>query len=151
MALEIEHKYLVNSDKYKSLATKVINIRQGYLSRHTDCTIRIRIANDKAFLTIKGRNSGDTRNEFEYALPMDEALELLALCLPRVISKTRHIVPYMGNKWEVDEFHGHLEGLTIAEIELSSSEQHYEKPPFAGNNVTDDPKYYNSNLSQIDN
>lgn len=147
MATEIEHKYLVINDEYKTLATKQIHICQGYLSKDKERTVRIRLANDKAFLTIKGKNTGDTRAEYEYFIPANEAKEILQhLCLTPIIEKTRHIVEHNGNTWEIDEFHGALDGLTLAEIELPSSEYKYDIPPFIGKNVTNDARYYNSNL-----
>ena len=147
MATEIEHKYLVISEEYKSLATKQIHICQGYLSKDKERTVRIRIADDKAFITIKGENAGDTRPEYEYSIPLNEAQEILQqLCLTPIIDKTRHIVEYNGNTWEIDEFHGALEGLTLAEIELPLSKYKYDIPPFIGKNVTNDARYYNSNL-----
>ncbi len=149
MALEIEHKYLVINDGYRNLATKSLNITQGYLSRDKACTIRVRITDDNAFITIKGENSGDTRAEFEYALPIDDARCMLALCQHGFISKTRYLVHYKGNLWEVDEFHGKLEGMVIAEIEIPESGYKYDTPPFVGEDVTDNPYYYNSNLSAL--
>ncbi len=150
MAKEIEHKYLVTDDSYKLLATEAHAIVQGYISREVNGTVRVRIVGDKARLTIKGRTVGDTRSEFEYEIPLADAEEMLrTLCPQPVISKTRHIVPYEGHTWEVDEFHGDLEGLTLAEIELPESIHSYALPPFVGRNVTGDPRYYNSALTQI--
>ena len=147
MPKEIEHKYLVINNSFKEYATKSIAIYQGYLSKDKERTVRVRTANDLAFITVKGKNIGDTRLEFEYPIPFDEASTLLKqLCITPIIEKTRYIVEYNGNTWEVDEFKGALEGLTLAEIEIPSSEYKYDIPPFIGKNVTNDSRYYNSNL-----
>lgn len=147
MAIEIEHKYLVISDSYKNNYVSKTEIAQGYLSRDLQRTVRVRVRDEKGFITVKGITSGDSRLEFEYPLPKNDAMQLLDLCLPHVIYKTRYIVPFDGFNWEVDEFHGDLQGLVIAEIELSESAQKYTLPPFVGSNVTDDSRFYNSNLS----
>ena len=149
MNTEVEHKYLVVNDSFVALAAERIDIMQGYLSREAGRTVRVRIAGDRAFITIKGRSTADgaARDEFEYAIPVDDARCLLAMCPPPVISKTRHIVPHDGHRWEVDVFHGDLEPLVIAEIELSDPDERYTLPPFVGKNVTGDPRYYNSRLS----
>lgn len=147
MAVEIEHKYIVTNDSYKDLATQTIHICQGYLSKDKERTVRIRIADNKAFLTIKGKNNGDTRAEFEYPIPLNEAQILLQnLCIQPVLEKYRHIVEHKGNTWEIDEFKGALDGLVLAEIEIPYSEYKYDIPPFVGKNVTNDVRYYNSNL-----
>lgn len=146
MSLEIERKYLVVSDSYRALAEKSSHIRQGYLSRDKERTVRVRIVDDKAFLTIKGKNIGDTRVEFEYSIPMEDASELMRLCIGRVINKTRYFVPYGGKTWEVDEFVGDLSPLVLAEVELSNSSESFELPPFVGKDVTYDARYYNSIL-----
>ena len=147
MATEIEHKYLVTDNSYKELASTYINIFQGYLSKDKERTVRIRVANDKAFITIKGKNNGDSRTEYEYPIPVSEAMCMLKeLCIQPIIEKTRYIVVFNGNTWEIDEFKGALNGLTLAEIELPSSEYKYDIPPFIGKNVTNDVRYYNSNL-----
>lgn len=146
MALEIEHKYLVINDSFKNYAKETVYIKQGYLSRVPERTVRVRIRNDKGYITIKGKNKGDVRLEFEYEIPLSDASELLKLAEGRVIEKRRYIVKWDNNIWEIDEFSGDREGLTIAEIELSSSDEKYSLPPFVGENVTGDPRYYNSNL-----
>ncbi|MDD6778696.1 MAG: CYTH domain-containing protein [Bacteroidales bacterium] len=150
MAKEIEHKYLVTNDSYKPLATESRRIVQGYISREVNGTVRVRITGNEARLTIKGRTIGDTRSEYEYEIPVADAEEMLrTLCQQPIISKTRHIVPFEGNIWEVDEFHGGLEGLTLAEIELPASTHTYTLPPFVGHNVTHDPRYYTSNIVSV--
>lgn len=146
MALEIEHKYLVVDASYRDMATDRVEIRQGYLSRAANCVVRVRIFGNHAFITVKGKTAGDTRMEYEYQIPADDARDMLAMCGGNIISKTRYIVPYEGFTWEVDEFAGCHEGLVIAEIELPSSSTQYKRPPFAGENVTGNPRYYNSNL-----
>lgn len=146
MALEIERKYLVVSDSYRDMAENSSNIEQGYLSRDKERTVRVRIIDDKAFITIKGKNIGDTRVEFEYPIPLHEASELMNLCIGRVIKKRRYYVPYREKMWEVDEFKGDLAPLVLAEIELSDTMEPFELPPFVGKDVTSDSKYYNSNL-----
>lgn len=147
MGKEIEHKYLVINDSYRKLAVKVYEISQGYLSQDADRVVRIRIKADKGYITIKSRNVGDTRGEYEYEIPISDAREMLAICLPTVISKTRYIVPFEGNDWEIDEFHGVHEGLAIGEIEIPYSGYEYGIPNFIGENVTGDTRYYNSVLS----
>lgn len=147
MALEIEHKYLVINDSFKDLSSKCIHICQGYLSKDKERTVRIRIAGKEAFITIKGKNSGDTRLEFEYPISIDEARIMLEqLCHKPILEKYRYIVEYNCNKWEIDEFKGELDGLILAEIEIPYSEYKYDIPPFIGKNVTNDVRYYNSNL-----
>lgn len=146
MPIEIEHKYIVANNSYKELVTKSIHICQGYLSKDKERTVRIRIADNNAYITIKGRNQGDTRVEYEYPIPHKDAENLLQLCVQPILEKYRHIVEYAGNKWEIDEFKGALSGLVLAEIELPSSDYKYDIPPFVGKNVTNDIRYYNSNL-----
>lgn len=145
--MEIEHKFLV-SGPYKHLATDISHIVQGYLSDDPERTVRIRIRDDQATLTIKGGSSSDglSRYEWEQPIPLNQARQLLTLCLPGTIDKHRHIVPYEGHRWEVDEFHGHLEGLTLAELEVPSADTKFAVPPFLGPEVTGDPRYYNSQL-----
>lgn len=146
MALEIEHKYLVISDEYRAMSSESVRIRQGYLNRRPEGTVRVRIKGTKAFLTVKGRTSGDTRLEFEYEVPVREAEQMLQMCDGAEIDKTRYLVRYGDHTWEVDEFHGLRQGLVVAEIELDESRHDYRLPPFVGREVTGDPKYYNSNL-----
>lgn len=147
MAKEIEKKYMVRSHEYREAASVRYHIVQGYLSRDIDATVRIRIIDDKAFLTIKGRNQGIVRDEWEYAIPADDAREMLERCAKgTVIEKTRYIVPQGKLCWEIDEFHGSHNGLIVAEIELPDETSSYEMPDFIGEEVTGDPRYYNSNL-----
>ena len=148
--MEIERKYLVTSDSYKQMAVARYHICQGYISREKTGTVRIRITDDKAYLTIKGKPAAGhfARYEWEKEIDVQEAKELMQLCQGTIIDKTRWIVPAAedGLKWEVDEFHGKHSGLTLAEIELTSEEQEVEKPDFVGEDVTSDPRYYNANM-----
>lgn len=148
--MEIERKYLVTSDSYKQMAVARYHICQGYISREKTGTVRIRITDDKAYLTIKGKPAAGhfARYEWEKEIDVQEAKELMQLCQGTIIDKTRWIVPAAedGLKWEVDEFHGKHEGLTLAEIELTSEEQEVKKPDFVGEDVTSDPRYYNANM-----
>lgn len=126
------------------------HIRQGYISREKTGTVRVRITDDKAYLTIKGKPAAGhfARYEWEKEIDVQEAKELMQLCQGTIIDKTRWIIPAKeeGLKWEVDEFHGKHEGQTLAEIELTSEEQEVEKPDFVGEDVTSDPRYYNANM-----
>ncbi len=148
MAQEIEKKFLVTGD-FKSLATKETRITQGYLSSVPERTVRARLKGKKGFLTIKGigNSTGASRYEWEREIPVKEAKELLDICEKGVIDKTRFIVPEKsGLKFEVDEFYGDNEGLTVAEIELPTEDHPFEKPSWLGEEVTGDPRYYNSML-----
>ena len=146
MAFEIEHKYLVVNDTYKNMATGKVEIRQGYLNRNPERTVRIRTMGEKGFLTVKSKNHGEKRLEFESEIPGKDAEEILKLAEPGIVEKTRYMVPYAGLLWEVDEFHGSLNGVTVAEVELPETGITYDLPPFIGEDITGDPKYYNSNL-----
>ncbi len=145
MGKEIEHKYLVISDSFKENALFSYDIIQGYLCKDKERVVRIRICDSKAYLTIKGETIGDSRLEFEYEIPLSDAENMLPLCVGNVINKTRWIVMFDGNKWEVDVFHNR-NVPTLAEIELPSSDYPYKLPPFVGEEVTGNPAYYNSNL-----
>jgi adenylate cyclase len=147
MAQEIERKFLV-SGEFKSLAVKETRITQGYLSSVPERTVRVRIKGEKGFITIKGIGSasGASRYEWEKEIPVSEIEELLKICEPGVIDKTRFLVKAGPHTYEVDEFYGENEGLVVAEIELSSEEEAFEKPEWLGEEVTGDVKYYNSML-----
>ena len=145
---EIERKFLVRKDgSYKAMASSHSHIRQGYLACK-GATVRIRLRDDKAYLTIKGpsRNGGMSRFEFEREILVEEADEMFKLCVGGVIDKTRWIVPYEGHIFEVDEFHGINDGLLFAEVELKTEDEHFEKPPFLGPEVTGNRHFYNSHL-----
>ena len=148
--MEIERKYLVTSDSYKQMAIARYCICQGYISREKTGTVRIRISDDKAYLTIKGKPAAGhfARYEWEKEIEVADAKELIKLCQGTIIEKTRWIVPAAekGLKWEVDEFHGRYQGLEVAEIELKSEDQVVQLPAFIGKEVTDDPQYYNANM-----
>ncbi|PKM21843.1 MAG: adenylate cyclase [Gammaproteobacteria bacterium HGW-Gammaproteobacteria-14] len=147
MATEIERKFLVrNSSFLTALSGQVL--RQGYLSHSTQATVRVRIAGDQGFLTIKGQNNGISRAEFEYPIPLDDAEALLALCQSRRIDKTRYRIPVDQHLWEVDVFAGDNAGLIVAEIELGDETETFTRPDWLGNEVSDDPRYFNSQLSQ---
>jgi CYTH domain-containing protein len=150
MNQEIERKYLVTSDCYKEMAVARYHIRQGYISREKTGTVRVRITDDKAYLTIKGKPAAGhfARYEWEKEIDVKEAEELMKLCQGTIIDKTRWIVPAKEKelKWEVDEFHGKHDGLVVAEIELESEDQIVALPTFIGKEVTDDPQYYNANM-----
>ena len=147
---ERERKFLVDADKweeFKNMATGHIRIVQGYLSKRKEATVRIRIAGDKAWLTVKGVNSGDTCEEYEYAIPVEDAERLILMCEPGYIEKTRWFFNWKGFKYEIDIFEGRLDGLRICEVELPLSfDGTIELPPFITEEVTGDPRYYNSNL-----
>jgi len=147
MATETERKFLVKGE-YKHLAIKKITIIQCYLSTEPDKTIRIRITGEKAYLTVKGRVSGKSfaRSEWEYEIPVNDAREIMKICLPGTVEKTRYLVPWGKHVFEVDEFHGNNDGLIIAELELISESEEFDKPPWLGDEVTGNPEYYNANL-----
>ena len=146
---EIERKFLVRGE-YKSLAESVTHVVQGYLCRDAGRTVRVRIRGGKGYLTIKGKSSPDglQRFEFEKEITLAEAESLLPLCLPGVVDKVRHLVSYGGHTFEVDEFGGDNAGLVVAEVELKATDEEFKKPPFLGEEVTGDPKYYNSYLAE---
>jgi adenylate cyclase len=146
---EIERKFLVKNHSFKTLATAKKTIAQGYLNTHPERTVRVRIANEKGFITIKGKGSvtGMTRFEWEKEIPVDEAKALLALCEKGVIEKTRFEIPVGHHLYEVDVFFGENEGLIIAEIELEDENEAFEKPDWLAEEVTNDVRYYNAYLS----
>jgi adenylate cyclase len=147
MAKETERKFLIQQE-FRHLSVREISIIQAYLSVDPERTIRIRIADQEGFITIKGRDNGKSfaRNEWEYPILLSDANEIMKLCLPGIIQKTRYIIPFGDHLWEVDVFHGKNEGLVIAEIELASEDEQFEKPGFIGEEVTGKPEYNNSNL-----
>ena len=151
MAQEIERKFLVAGD-YKSEAYAAVRITQGYLSRVPERVVRVRIKGDKGFITIKGttNDTGLSRFEWEKEIPLADAQSLLKLAEPGVIDKTRHLIKNTDGKhtWEVDEFHGDNEGLIMAEIELESESDLFDKPSWLGKEVTGDKRYYNAYLSE---
>ena len=146
MGVEIERKFLLQGDGWRGLGQPTL-LRQGYLNSHKDRTVRVRIAGDEAFLTIKSRNVGARRGEWEYPIPVAEAAELLdGLCEQPLIEKYRHRIQQGKHVWEVDEFLGVNAGLVVAEIELASEGEAFNKPEWIGAEVTGDVRYLNSNL-----
>lgn len=149
MALEIERKYLIDLEKISPLENG-IRIKQGYLSTNKNAVVRVRVKNDKAYLTIKGSNSGIARLEFEYEIPLNEANEMLEkLCQKPVIDKTRYLINHENHTWEVDIFYGDNEGLVVAEVELSSEDEHINLPSWVKEEVSHDDRYFNSNLMKL--
>jgi adenylate cyclase len=149
MSQEIERKFLVK-DGYKQYASTHTRITQGYLSSVPERIVRVRTNGEKGFITIKGVSnlSGMSRYEWEKEIPVQEARELLALCEPGIIDKTRYLVQVGKFTFEVDEFYGENEGLIVAEIELSSEEELFDSPLWLGKEVTGDKRYYNSKLAK---
>ena len=145
MGIEIERKFLVKGDDYKAEAFQVTHIAQGYLNSVPERSVRIRVRGDKGYITIKGitGDNGLSRYEWEKEIPVEDALELLRLCEPGIIDKTRHLVKAGDFTIEVDEFHGDNEGLVMAEVELPDEEATFERPVWLGEEVTGDPRYYN--------
>ena len=146
MAKEIERTFLVDDDSFRYMAVHTVHIIQGYLNRDPERTVRVRVLNDSAFLTVKGKTEGCVRDEFEYEVPLEDGLKMLDLCSGRILNKTRYLVPFEGYTWEVDEYHGDLEGLIVTEVEMKDAKAQITLPPFAGREVTGDPRYYNSQL-----
>lgn len=148
--IEIERKFLVLSDAFKSISVTQNQIAQGYLNSDPERTVRVRIKNNQGFITIKGKSneSGLSRLEWEKEIDVAEATQLLALCEKGVIHKTRYEVPFGQHVVEVDVFEGENEGLVMAEIELGSETETYAVPEWLGKEVTNDARYYNSYLSQ---
>ncbi|CCQ74353.1 CYTH domain-containing protein [Magnetospira sp. QH-2] len=146
MAKEIERKFLITGDAWRAL-TKGTHYRQGYLSTVKERTVRVRTIDDKGFMTVKGITIGATRVEYEYEIPATDANEMLDnLCEQPIIDKVRYKVALDGFVWEIDEFGGVNEGLIVAEIELQSEDQAFAKPDWVGDEVSGDPRYFNSNL-----
>jgi adenylate cyclase len=146
MGREIERKFLVTSDAWRAGATGT-PFRQGYLSLDPARTVRVRLAGSQAWLTVKGLTRGATRDEFEYEIPTADAAAMLDGLCTATLEKTRHKVSFGGTTWEVDEFHGANAGLVVAEIELENEGSTIRRPGWLGTEVTNDPRYYNSNLA----
>ena len=147
MATEIERKFLILNQDWQEYTKSELHIVQGYLATNEFSSTRIRIQNDKANINIKSATLGITRTEFEYSIPVDDArLMLEDLCIKPVIEKTRFTVEHMGHTWEIDVFSGDNEGLIVAEIELSSPDEAFEKPSWIGEEVSNDARYYNACL-----
>lgn len=147
MHIETERKFLVKDSSFKQLAVKTYRIKQGYIAHDGGNTVRVRIRDDRGFLTIKGPSlDGISRYEWECEIPPQEAEELFFLCRDGAIDKTRFLVPASGKYFEVDEFYGDNEGLVMAELELDSPDEPFERPAWLGEEVTGDRRYYNSHL-----
>jgi CYTH domain-containing protein len=148
--VETERKFLVKDRSFVNEAFEKRTVKQGYICADPERSVRIRITDDKAFLTIKSASNerGWSRYEFETPLSTEDANELIKLCLPGIIEKTRHYIEYKGHTWEVDVFYGENEGLTVAEIELESEEESFELPAWIDREVSGDARYYNSALAK---
>lgn len=159
MGIEIERKFLVTGDGWRAAAHKVVPMAQGYLNDIAamdasaagrpamKASVRVRIQDDQAYLNLKSRELGHTRQEFDYPIPVDDARGLLALCIGGLVDKRRHYVEFEGRLWEVDEFLGDNAGLVVAEIELESADAAFALPEWAGREVTESPRYYNLALA----
>ena len=154
MGIEIERKFLVTSDAWRAAAHEVVAMAQGYLNDLAmveggaqKASVRVRIEGDSAYLNLKSRERGHTRQEFNYPIPVDEARSLLALCVGGLIDKRRHYVRHEGHLWEVDEFLGDNAGLVVAEIELQHADETFSLPEWAGMQATDALRYYNLALA----
>ena len=150
MAVEIERKFLLSSDAWREEVERSLEMKQGYLSRDAQSSVRIRVCDDRADINVKSTRDGIYRLEYEYPIPLADAEEMLRLVAHRpIIHKTRHIVHRDGHCWEIDEFHGENAGLIVAEVELQSREEQIERPPWLGREISTDARYYNSNLSKV--
>lgn len=144
MAIEIERKFLLQNDTWKSVARPGVRYRQGYLCDSGPASVRVRIGGQQAYLNIKSATLGVQRSEYEYEIAMEEAEELLAqLARKPLVEKTRYCVAHAQHIWEIDVFEGDNAGLVVAEIELRSADESFERPPWLGAEVSDDPRYYN--------
>ena len=149
MAVEIERKFLLDSEEWRSAVERSVEIKQGYLSRSIRASVRVRISGGRAQLGIKSSRDGIHRLEFEYTIPLDEAETLLSeVAEGPYIHKTRHYLRYGTHLWEIDEFHGDNAGLVVAEVELAHADEPFERPPWLGQEVSTDPRYFNSNLAR---
>lgn len=146
MAKEIEFKFLVKNRLFEEMAETSTEIIQGYIDRTPEHVVRVRKKGNDCFLTVKGKNKGAERLEFEYSIPEEDFRQLLTLCSDNVIEKVRYLVKYEDFTWEVDVFKGNLKPLVLAEVEVPSIDTPFPLPPFVGEDVTNDPRYYNSNL-----
>jgi len=150
MASEIERKFLVTSDAWRDRVTVSHALEQGYLVSGGKLSVRVRIYDGaRARLTIKAGGVGRVRSEYEYDIPIDDALEMMVLAGERTLKKVRHLVPAGAMTWEIDVFSGRHEGLVLAEIELDDPEQTFEQPDWLGEDVTEDVRYYNSTLAGL--
>lgn len=149
MATEIEHKFLLANDDWRDEIDKSVYYKQGYLNANKQSSVRVRIADDKAWINIKSATLGTQRQEYEYLIPVSDANEMLdTLCDKPLIEKTRHFVTYEGYLWEIDEFANENQGLIVAEVELSSVGELFSKPAWLGLEVSEDVRYYNNMLAK---
>ena len=155
MGIEIERKFRVAGEGWREAAAKSVRMAQGYINDmaalregRQNASVRVRIAGDQAFLNLKSRELGHTRQEFDYPIPVADAEALLALCVGGRIDKLRHYVEHAGHTWEVDEFFGDNAGLVVAELELASAEEAFERPAWLGREVTEEPRFYNLALAE---
>jgi adenylate cyclase len=149
MGIEIERKFLLKGDGWRGLGQPTL-MRQGYLTADPVRTVRVRIEGERAVITIKSKSTGASRGEWEYEIPVPDAAELLdQLCEQPLVEKTRHRIEHAGHTWEVDEFKGENAGLVVAEIELGSEDEAFEKPDWIGQEVTGEKRYYNSSLIRL--
>ncbi len=146
MGIEIERKFLVTNDSWRTSAGPGQVCRQGYLCSGNGKTVRVRLIGTQAFLTIKGPTEGIARSEFEYEIPLDDAEAMLPLC-GNLVEKTRYLIPHAGMTWELDVFAGKNKGLVMAEVELKSEDQSVDLPDWTGEEVSGDPRYYNAYLA----
>ena len=149
MPLEIERKFLLRNDSWRRAVIRSVPLAQGYLSVDPLRTVRVRVAGDRAWLTVKGPVVGITRAEFEYPVPVTEATAMLALCPQPVVEKTRHYVPVGAHVWEIDVFTGANAGLVLAEVELAAPDENITLPGWVGEEVSGQARYYNSSLLRL--
>lgn len=150
MPIEIEHKFLVINDDWRQQVSHTAQYQQGYLSSDARNSIRVRVSDTQAWLNLKSATIGNYRQEYEYPIPLTDAIDILEnLCKKPLIIKTRHFVQQGTHIWEIDEFHGENQGLIVAEIELSQLNEDFEKPAWVGQDVTSDLRYYNNNLAKF--
>ncbi len=149
MAIEIERKFLVRDERWREDAGPGVRYRQGYLFTDRRCSVRVRASGERAWLNVKGSTVGTTRAEFEYEVPLADAIAMLdTLCEPGQIDKTRYRIPAGRHCYEVDVFHGDNEGLVVAEVELEAADEPFERPFWLGEEVTGDERYYNACLAR---
>lgn len=149
MGREIERKFLIKDDSWRAVVNRRLQVIQGYLANNERCSVRVRLSGDTGYLNIKDMKIGVSRAEYEWSIPVDEAREILyTLCAPGLIEKTRHYVAMGPHVWEIDVFDGANQGLVVAEIELSAIDEEFLRPPWLGEEVTDDSRYYNVCLAQ---
>jgi len=149
MGIEIERKFLLKGEGWRGLGQPTL-MRQGYLVADPVRTVRVRIEGERAVITIKSKSTGASRGEWEYEIPVPDAAELLErLCEQPLVEKVRHRIEHAGHTWEVDEFQGENAGLVVAEIELGSEDEAFDTPDWIGQEVTGDPRYYNSSLIRL--